>query len=268
MRVAVVFHLNVRVRCSSWSDFVTLFPMENWSRQAAATHRWGWIVGMRDRLRIVQSTVETTVVAIVDDHPLVRDALSAVLKESLPLVEIVAAGSIATLAQSLECSKREPDIVLLDLNLGKGCDFANLSWLVRQWPGVPVSVFSGTDEPEIIATARDLGAAGFISKTERLSAVTEAVPCLIAGEFVFPEELPCGRNTVSAAGRKLASLTPTQAKVFDGLRRGLVNKQIAHELNISLSTTKAHITAIFRKLGVTNRTQALLVAQDLMVLRR
>ncbi len=206
---------------------------------------------------------DALVVVIIDDHPMVREALALAVERAAPDADIRAFGGLGALHEALGEDGLKPDVVLLDLDLGDGGDFSNLTTVLSSTPLAPVAIVSATEAGHAIAAARDLGAAGYLRKSAGLEELTQGIRALIAGDLVFPSDLPAGNGRINGAAQKLASLTPTQAKVFEGLRRGLLNKQIAYELNISLSTTKAHMTAIFKKLGVYNRTQALLLAQDL-----
>lgn len=204
-------------------------------------------------------------IVIVDDHPLVGEALTLAALKAAPDADIRA---LERFDEALESLNETPaDLVLLDLDLGQGGEWSPLITLVRDHPDTPVAMVSATKRPEIIEQARHLGAAGYLKKSDELTELGEGIASLLRGELTFPSALTEADDDAVArdAITRLASLTPTQARVLDGLRQGLLNKQIAYELDISVSTTKAHMTAIFRKLGVQNRTQALLVARHLDV---
>lgn len=207
----------------------------------------------------------TVLIGVVDDHPLVREALVLAIAQAEPRAELVAVANLGALKSQIAAFGYPPALILLDLDLGEGSDFANLVTLVREFPGASVAMVSATETPSAIAKGRDLGASGYLFKSAPLEQLSGSVRSLLNGEWVFPDSLAEANLAPSTAEavQRLATLTPTQAKVLDGLRKGLLNKQIAYELGISLSTTKAHMTAIFKKLGVQNRTQALLVAQEM-----
>ncbi len=205
-------------------------------------------------------------IMLIDDHPLIRDALSLAATRAEPGTRVSAVGSLVEAIENAQADK--PDLFLLDLDLGTGGDLSNILTLSNTFPGVPVAVISATERTEIIRSARELGAAGYLRKSADLGDLRSAISALLNGELVFSDDLDAGGATLSErddASRRLATLTPTQARVLAGLRSGLLNKQIAYELSISEATVKAHMTAIFRKLGVVNRTQALLVARHLDV---
>jgi DNA-binding NarL/FixJ family response regulator len=135
---------------------------------------------------------------------------------------------------------------------------------------MPVVVVSGSEEVNVMKRAMDYGASGFIPKSAPLETISEAIVCVLEGEEWLPREITENTSVdVSEEERKfaaaLASLTPQQFRVLTMLTEGLLNKQIAYELNVSEATIKAHVTAILRKLGVHSRTQAVIAAQRLSV---
>ncbi len=199
-------------------------------------------------------------VLIVDDHPLFRDALETALECAYP------AGATALHASSLSDALKglqadTVDLVLLDLNLGDSAEFEGLTRLKAAKPDCPIVVVSATETPQAFKTARTLGAAGYLPKSMSLDDLSAALATTLDGGQWFPECVGKALPSNSAAER-IASLTPAQGRVLAGLSDGLLNKQIAFEMDISVATVKAHMTAIFRKLGANNRTQALLVYQE------
>ncbi len=113
------------------------------------------------------------------------------------------------------------------------------------------------------------GAMGFIPKSSSAQEIADAINEILEGEVWLPADIKDKVEAISGEDKQLAaqvaSLTPQQYRVLSYLHEGLLNKQIAYELNISEATVKAHITAIFRKLGVYNRTQAVLIASKLQL---
>lgn len=199
-------------------------------------------------------------VLIVDDHPLFRDALGLALREAYPSgAEALAVGSLAEALKLLGAG--DVDLVLLDLNLSDAHDFEGLSRLKAMHPGIPVAVVSATDAPQAFQTARTLGAVGYLPKSLSLEDLSAALATTLDGGEWFPEAGGIPADAGAAAAR-IASLTPAQRRVLAGLADGLLNKQIAFEMDISIATVKAHMTAIFRKLGAVNRTQALLIYKE------
>lgn len=201
---------------------------------------------------------QTYQVLIVDDHPLFRDALESALSMSFSdLANGIHAPNLADAEQLL--SDRKFDIILLDLNLPDSDGFAGLARLRAIHPNIPIVVISAAETDETIHAARELGARGFVPKSADLSSLSTALTVTLGGDTWFPETAESGVGETHELVRRLATLTPAQKRVLNGLSDGLLNKQIAYEMDISIATVKAHMTAIFRKLGANNRTQALLI---------
>jgi DNA-binding NarL/FixJ family response regulator len=121
----------------------------------------------------------------------------------------------------------------------------------------------------VIKRALEHGAAGFIPKSSSIETITEAIGQILMGEIWAPESvqsnLPGNNVSELALAERMTQLTPQQFKVLMMMSQGLLNKQIAYELSVSEATIKAHVTAIMSKLGVSNRTQAVLAANQLSV---
>lgn len=196
-------------------------------------------------------------IVIADDHPLFRAALAQAVARALPDSSIEQCPSLAAAEAALE---REPaSLVLLDLKMADSEGFGGLIALREAYPATPLVVVSASEEPEVIRRALALGAAGFIPKSADLDEMAEALETIMSGETWAP---PHGAEDVSDA---LARLTPAQVKILVGLQKGRLNKQIAFDMGVTEATVKAHMTAIFRKLGVQNRTQAVLAAKSLVL---
>ena len=127
---------------------------------------------------------------------------------------------------------------------------------------VPIIIVSATETVEAFTIAIALGASGYIPKSSNLDDITASIEIVLSGQKAFPENLSDSLTANINAAQKLRSLTPAQTRVMSCLSDGMLNKQIAFEMGISEATVKAHMTAIFRKLGANNRTQALLVFRD------
>ncbi|MCK0713717.1 response regulator [Chromohalobacter sarecensis] len=205
---------------------------------------------------------------VADDHPLFRAALNQALRQVAPQAEIVEAD---TMEATTDMVMRHPDadLILLDLHMPGAHGFSGLIQLRGQSPEVPVVVISGSEEPPVVRRAIDYGASGFIPKSSSLDVIAEAIRQVLEGEVWLPEEMAkvLGESNEDEArfAEAIASLTPQQFRVLNMLNEGLLNKQIAYELNVSEATIKAHVTAILRKLGVHSRTQAVIAAQKLEV---
>ena len=199
-------------------------------------------------------------IVIVDDHPLFRDALSQTLSQSFGNIDIRQAGSLDDLMAILN-EGAEADLVLLDLNMPGVHGFSGLIYLRAERPDLPVVVVSANEDPLTIRRAMDLGASGYIPKSEPTAEIRKAITAIIAGETWTPArfDLSSVKNSGSSeiVGR-LSTLTPQQVRVLMMLGEGLLNKQIAFKLDVSEATVKAHVSAILQKLDVDSRTQAVI----------
>jgi DNA-binding NarL/FixJ family response regulator len=201
---------------------------------------------------------EAIQILIVDDHPLFRDALRAALSRvSHRTINIHEAPRLNAAEAIIQQSPI--GLVLLDLQLDDGSGFEGLARLRSLKRELAIVIVSATQNREAYATAKALGARGYLPKTLSLDALTSALEQVLDGADCFPDEDDGADNS---ARDRLASLTPAQLRVIKGLSDGLLNKQIAYEMGISEATVKAHMTAILRKLGANNRTQALLAFKE------
>lgn len=200
---------------------------------------------------------------IVEDHPLFGEALAMTLRSFIGIERIASAGrldeALARLARG-----PVPDVVLLDLNLPDVTGMDGLIRLRQAAEKVPVLVVSSLTDARVISAALEAGAQGFIPKHAGREAFRAAFDALREGKRHTPE----GWQPVSAAEgpgpnetiARMRTLTRQQATILQLLCAGKPNKLIAWELSVAETTVKAHVTAIMRKLGVTSRTQAVLMA--------
>ncbi len=201
---------------------------------------------------------------IADDHPLYRDALKGALSLSLPELTLREAGDLSSTVDIL--NQEDVDLLLLDLHMPGSNDLFGLLHIRKLFPDLPVAVVSGTEDSTIISKIVSVGALGFIPKTTSATDIAEAVQAILDGDVWLPENLADIDDVdeeFSVLADKVASLTPSQYKVLCYMRDGLLNKQIGYNLDIAEATVKAHVTAIFKKLGINNRTQAVLIASQL-----
>jgi len=202
---------------------------------------------------------------IADDHPLYRDALRGALSLTLPDLLLREAGDLTTTVSILE--NEDVDLLLLDLHMPGSNDLFGLLHIRKLFPDLPVAVVSGTEDATIISKIVGVGALGFIPKTATSGDIANAVTAILDGDIWLPasvsEKIEEVDEAFSELADKVASLTPSQYKVLCYMRDGLLNKQIGYNLDIAEATVKAHVTAIFKKLGINNRTQAVLIASQL-----
>ena len=216
--------------------------------------------------RLIAMQADTVIVA--DDHPLFRSAIKEALQAGQGRTRFLEASSFESL-QALVEENHEVDLVLLDLHMPGVSGFAGLVYLCKRYPSIPVVIISANEDPVVMRRALDHGASGFIPKSSSMDTITEAINAILMGEIWAPEsvqpDLPGGNVSELELAERMAQLTPQQFKVLMMMSQGLLNKQIAYDLGVSEATVKAHVTAIMSKLGVSNRTQAVLAAHRLAV---
>lgn len=199
---------------------------------------------------------------IADDHPLFRGALREAVTGLFAHADIGEAGSFDDVVKLLDRSG-EVDLILLDLAMPGVRGFSGLMYLRAQHPSVPIVVVSARDDPAVIRRCMDLGTSGFIPKTLDIEEMRIAVKGVLEGGVWIPPDVDLGAGADAATAdllTRLTSLTPQQVRVLMMLSEGLLNKQIAYELDVSEATVKAHVSAILQKLDVESRTQAVIAA--------
>ncbi len=197
-------------------------------------------------------------ILLVDDHVVVRESLVLLLAHRMPELRIVEAASLMQ-AQLVLGSVAEIDLVLLDLDLPDSRGLATLAAVRAAAPAVPVVVLSTHDGGEWSSQAIAQGASSYIAKTARSGVLVEAVAQVIQGRVVVPESL-CAAWAADEVAAQLQQLSERQRDVLRLLVQGQSNKAIAAALDLSEATVKTHVQAVFRRLNVVNRTQAVLAA--------
>jgi len=198
-------------------------------------------------------------VLIADDHPLFRQALALAVGQVLPGARVVEAGTLAAAAHAATVAE-SLRLILLDLKMPGAVGYSGIAMLHAECPDVPILVVSSAEGAAAAEEVRAFGAIGFLSKDSDLSAIEAAIAGALGGRAPRPAAAQTPLDTIRS---EVAQLTPMQIKVLLAVLDGQLNKQIAHSLGISEATVKAHMTAIMRKLDVSNRTQAALVARSL-----
>ncbi len=201
-------------------------------------------------------------ILIADDHPLTWEGLSLAARAAMPGVSIVRAASIAEAVQAL-AGRTTFRLMLLDFQLPDTHGFSGLLKLQHLHPDTPICVVTAMQDPSLVEAARALGAVGYIPKILPLDEIAAVLRRILAGGSWFPPSTPAPPG-IEAARDRIGDLSPAQRAVLIAMADGRANKQIAFDLQIGEATVKAHLTAIFRKLGVTNRSQALLAVQPLL----
>ena len=212
-------------------------------------------------------------VLIADDHPLFREAIARVIDDGFPGSTLLEASDLDS-ALAVAGRHDDLDLVLLDLNMPGMQGLGGLVRLRNLFPTLPAVIVSAEEEKRVILQTITYGAVGFITKSTPRKQMIQALEQVLAGSIYLPADIiraGSGAGEESTAARRepedlsdvLATLTRKQLQVFERMSRGDSNKVNAYQLNIAESTVKAHVSAILRKLGATNRVQAILSAGDI-----
>jgi len=182
---------------------------------------------------------------IADDHPLFRDALKRTVASLFPMAQLIEADTTASLQQRLEAAD-DLDLLLLDLHMPGSSGFSGLVHVRARYPSLPVIVVSGNEEPSVMRRAIAHGASGYIPKSSSLEEMAQAIAGVLDGDVWLPASAAGSQQTQLAPdevdiAERIRDLTPQQFRVLMMLADGLLNKQIAYELNVSEATIKAHI---------------------------
>ena len=207
---------------------------------------------------------------IADDHPLFREALVSALQLLFENIDIIQSDGLDSTLDALQ-NNTDFDLVLLDLNM-PGCDnFYGLIRVTQDFPQIPVAVVSASDSIEVVSKVMSLGAKGFIPKSTATQTIASALKRIMHGNNWLPEGMQSRIEQIEHikpiidVAKLVGELTPKQFQVLKLLQNGLLNKQIAFDLNITEATVKAHISGVFRKLNVNTRTQAVLLLKNLTI---
>jgi len=206
---------------------------------------------------------------LADDHEMIRLALRHALAPLAPSIDWREASDAASVEAELDrCD--DIDLALVDLHMpGTG----TLGWIARlraRHPAVPLVVLSADEDPTLVRTLIGHGVSGFIPKSDRSAVILQAVRLVLSGGTYAPLRLMSGAthdpgracHAESSLSLSAMSLTSRQSEVLRLLARGLPNKLIARQLELAEGTIKVHLLAIYRALGVRNRTQAVMAAQE------
>ncbi len=205
---------------------------------------------------------------VADDHPLFRNAIMQVIAHHYPGTQSSQSTDLDTTIAALE-KNPDIDLLLLDLQMPGSRDLFGLIMVRNQFPSIPVAIISALETPEVISRAMGHGACGYIPKSCSPQKIHQAIDAVLQGNRWVPEDMqhqliPLGNEERDIAA-KISRLTPQQYRVLCFLREGWLNKQIGYELGVTEATVKAHITAIFKKLGINNRTQAVIILGKMSV---
>jgi len=210
-------------------------------------------------------------VLLVDDHALLRDGIALVMEREFTGLQLVQAGTLAEARAAIE-QHADIQLVLLDLSLPDGHGIAELPWLREAAPRARLVALSADESIDTIMAAINAGAAGFIPKSVQSGAMLQALRIVLDGGIYLPSAAldrrtaprPDTANWMpQALSPEQIGFSPRQADVLRMLVDGKPNKVIGRELEMSESTVKTHLSAIFRKLDAGSRTQAVVAAARL-----
>jgi DNA-binding NarL/FixJ family response regulator len=201
----------------------------------------------------------TTTVLLVDDHPVVRSGLRAVL-DSADTVQVI--GEAATGEEALTLAAHlHPDVVLCDLRLGDGIDGIQTTAALRALEPAPaVLILTTFDRDAEILGAIEAGAAGYLLKEVAPEAIIDGIRRAAIGDTVLAPDL--ASRVLRGMRSPLPKLTDREIDVLRLLATGSANKEIARALFVTEATVKSHLVHIFSKLGVDSRSRAIHVAQE------
>lgn len=206
-------------------------------------------------------------VLLADDHALFRDGFSLLLQQHEPGARCLSA---AGFDEVLTLLAEHPDVelVMLDYNMPGMRGGESVAAVQRAQPGLPVCILSGEESRELMAKLLAAGASGFIPKSSSPQVMMSALRLMLAGGVYVPPQMVVGggRHDQPASGRP-AGLTDRQLDILRLLAEGKPNKLICRELALSEGTVKTHINALYRALGVENRTEAAIKARELGIVR-
>jgi two-component system nitrate/nitrite response regulator NarL len=199
-------------------------------------------------------------ILIADDHALFRDGVRQLLQQLGDDVVVAEAEGCSQMLAAIEADS-DLRLVLLDLCMPGQDGFTALDTLARSYPTLPIVVLSASESPADMRRALSSGAMGYIPKSANAAVILNALRLVLAGGIYVPPALLAGeRRAPAEAPSSARKLTPRQIDVLDRVIEGKPNKIIAAELSVSEATVKAHISAVFTALNVTNRTMAARVA--------
>lgn len=203
---------------------------------------------------------------VADDHPLFREAISGVIAAGLEASEVLEAASLAE-ALRLAATHEALDLVLLDLGLPDADGLSGLARLREAAPELAVVIVSAEQQRATVLEALELGAVGYIPKSTPREALIDALRQVLDGQVYLPPTImrtpPApAPSPAPLAENPLTALTDKQREVLAHMVQGESNKMIAYRLAIAETTVKTHVSAILRKLRVSSRVQAILLASD------
>jgi len=181
-----------------------------------------------------------------------------VIDSDIKDVDVFEAGAVV---EALHNIAAIPDVVLLDIQMPGLNGVESIKLVKRKWPLAHVLMLSSQDDPETVRLAHERGAADFVSKSNTAKTIVDAVNIALNRQIPERLEYNCNGNTVQA--KLVLHLTPRQLEVLDMLGRGMSNKIIARQMELSENTVRVHVQAIFESMRVSSRSEAVFSARRL-----
>lgn len=199
-------------------------------------------------------------VLLIDANAIFRLGLREVVKAIEPGLAVSEAGSLAQACRIFR-EKHDIALIVLDIRVPDSGGLFGVVQLRSKFPDTPVIVLADDPKTDQVSRAIAVGAAGILEKSASCDAILQGLKTILSGQ-------PCPKPIISGAGHcanLIETLSPALLRVLMGVKRGLRNKEIAFELGLSEKTIKAYLGILYRKLGVSNRTQAVILLQDELV---
>lgn len=205
-------------------------------------------------------------IVVADDHALVRGGLTLLIDIAKPGAEIFEANSLDKVSEHL--SQSSIDLMLLDLMMPGMDGIQGIKSLSKNWPSIPIIIVSVTEDAHTISQSISAGAMGYIPKTSEPNVTISAIRLVLdGGVYIPPHVLNQGVNQHDDANSKTkrggSILSRRQLEVLELIQSGKSNKDIGAELGLSTGTIKMHVSGIFKKLKVSNRTEAVAIYSKL-----
>lgn len=209
---------------------------------------------------------------IVDDHPMVRDSLHALLES---LEDNIVTDLALNMKQMTERLKAGPayQYAIVDLSLPDGNGVEIIKAAQASQPDIPLIVFSGRIEQDLILRCLSMGVVGYVPKTHYNDLIAQAFRMILAGQVYIPRQAVTEQQQVhysamrpirqATSDPRQLCLTERQIDVLDLILQGMPNKLICRQLQLAEGTVKVHVSAVLRALGVRNRTQAVIAASKM-----
>ena len=207
------------------------------------------------------TTSDNIRILIVDDHPIVRQGLADLL---IPRNGMMVVGEAENGRQAVEMAQQlKPDLILMDMIMPE-LNGAEATALIREIdPGARILFLTSFGNEDILEDALQAGAQGFLLKDSPPDDLLQAIRTVYQGQLILPPHLALKLiNRPRPEGELKADLTDREREVMSAVKRGMSNKEIAEQLNISINTVRSHIRNLLRKLDLTNRTQLAIYAKD------